>query len=60
MLGVAHDSGKPSSELGPDDFELVPLEAIDESSGILIAAGRLRKGDRFKIMVRRGREAEEG
>ncbi len=52
MLAVAQDSGKASADLTPEDFELMPLEAMDEDNGMLVAAGRLRKGDRFKIMVR--------
>ncbi len=40
-----------SSELTPDDFELMPLEAINEDNGMLIASGRLKKGDRFKMMI---------
>jgi hypothetical protein len=51
MLAVAQDSGKPSAELTASDFEMIPLEGIDEDSGMLVASGRLRKGDRFKLMV---------
>ena len=52
MLAVAQDSGKPSADLTTDDFEMMPLEGIDEENGMLVASGRLRKGDRFKLMVR--------
>ena len=31
---------------------MMPLEGIDEDSGMLVASARLRKGDRFKLMVR--------
>uniref|UniRef100_A0A7R9YT89 FIST C-domain domain-containing protein n=1 Tax=Chlamydomonas euryale TaxID=1486919 RepID=A0A7R9YT89_9CHLO len=52
VLAVARDSGRPSEELGPDDFELVQLEGLREEFGMLVLGDQLRKGDRFKVMVR--------
>lgn len=52
MVAVAADSSKPASELGPQDFELMPLEEIMEDYGLLVVDGEVRKGYRFRLMVR--------
>ncbi|KAG1678799.1 hypothetical protein FOA52_012839 [Chlamydomonas sp. UWO 241] len=52
IIAVARDSGKASSELTHDDFEMVQLEGIAEEYGMLVVGDRLRKGDRFKVMIR--------
>lgn len=61
MLAVARDSGKTPEELQPEDFELIPLEAINEEYGVLVVSPseQLRKGDRFKIMVRDSKGLKE-
>ena len=61
MLAVARDSGKTPEELQPEDFELIPLEAINEEYGVLVVSPseQLRKGDRFKIMVRDNKALKE-
>jgi small ligand-binding sensory domain FIST len=61
MLAVARDSGKTAEELQPDDFELLPLENINEEYGVLVVSPseQLRKGDRFKIMVRDSKALKE-
>ncbi|GAX79069.1 hypothetical protein CEUSTIGMA_g6509.t1 [Chlamydomonas eustigma] len=59
MLSVARDSGKASADLTADDFELMPLECIDEGTGMLVTSGRLKKGDRFRIMIQDVRALRE-
>ena len=61
MLAVARDSGKSADELQPEDFELLPLENINEEYGVLVVSPseQLRKGDRFKIMIRDNKALKE-
>ncbi|KAF5835449.1 hypothetical protein DUNSADRAFT_7437 [Dunaliella salina] len=59
-VAIASDSSKRTSELGPDDWELLPLVDILEEYGVLKVGGSpvlgggcdLRPGHRLRLMVR--------